>query len=305
MRSDSLKFRAGFWRLADPKISLASMASIFLGACAAASVGELNYFWLFLTVVGIFAIEVAKNASGEIFDYDSGNDQAVEEKDRSPFSGGKRVLVDGFLTRQQDMGIAAVSYLIGIIIGLLIVIFREPSVLLIGVIGIGLAYYYHAPPFKFSYRGLGELAVAMAYGPLICIGTYLVQRGDVPTGVIAVASILGLLIANFLLVNEFPDFAADKFAGKKTLVVRLGRTHAAWLFAGIFILALLILMILPFGGFPFTLWFGAIALPSAYNAASHLLRDHKYVPNIIPAQANTLLTFLLFSLGAGIGFLFS
>jgi len=31
-------FRAGFWRLADPKISLASMASIFLGA-SAASVG--------------------------------------------------------------------------------------------------------------------------------------------------------------------------------------------------------------------------------------------------------------------------
>ena len=35
----SRDFRAGFWRLADPKISLASMASIFLGTCLAASAG--------------------------------------------------------------------------------------------------------------------------------------------------------------------------------------------------------------------------------------------------------------------------
>jgi 1,4-dihydroxy-2-naphthoate octaprenyltransferase len=65
-------FAAGLWRLADPKISLASMVSIFLGACAAAAVGAINYLWLALTVVGIFTIEVAKNASGEIFDFDSG-----------------------------------------------------------------------------------------------------------------------------------------------------------------------------------------------------------------------------------------
>ena len=301
----SLNFRAGFWRLADPKISLASMASIFLGACAAASAGEINFFWLFLTVIGIFAIEVAKNASGEIFDFDSGNDQAVVDKDRSPFSGGKRVLVDGYLTRQQDIGIAAGSYLIGSLIGLAIVIFREPFILWLGIIGVSLAYFYHAPPFKLSYRGLGELAVAVTYGPLICIGTYLVQRGEVTTEVIAVASILGLLIANFLLVNEFPDYAADKFAGKKTLVVKLGRKRASRLFAGTFGLALLLLLLLPPSGFPFTLWLGAIAAPSAYSAASRLLRDHEIVPNIIPAQGSTLLTFLLFSLGAGIGFLFS
>lgn len=301
----NLNFRKGFWKLADPKISLASIATIFLGACAAASAGEIDYFWLFLTTIGIFAIEVAKNASGEIFDFDSGNDQAVEEKDRSPFSGGKRVLVDGYLTRRQDISIAAGSYLIGILIGLAMVVFREPSILWLGVIGVGFAYFYHAPPFKLSYRGLGELAVAVTYGPLICIGTYLVQRGEVTTQVILVSSILGLLIANFLLVNEFPDYAADKFAGKKTLVVRLGRKRASRLFNLTFILALFLLLILPFSGFPFTIWLGAIAIPSAYNAAKRLLRDHEYVPNVIPAQGNTLLTFLLFSLGAGIGFLFS
>ena len=55
---------AGFWRLADPKISLASMASIFLGVAVARHDGLLSPGWLLLTVFGIFCIEVAKNASG-------------------------------------------------------------------------------------------------------------------------------------------------------------------------------------------------------------------------------------------------
>jgi len=300
-----LNFSAGFWRLADPKISLASMASIFLGACAAAGAGKLNYFWLIMTIIGVFAIEVAKNASGEIFDFDSGDDLAIVEKDRSPFSGGKRVLVDGFLTRRQDIGIAAASYLIGILIGLMIVLFREPSILWVGALGVGLAYFYHAPPLKLSYRGLGEFAVALCYGPLICAGTYLVQRGEITMQVIVVSSILGLLIGNFLLINEFPDDQADQQADKKTLVVKLGRDSAARLFAWTLGLALLILLFLPFSGLSFTLWLGAIAILPAYNAASRLLRDHEHVPNIIPAQANTLLTFLLFALGGGIGMLFS
>jgi len=37
---------AGVWRLADPKISLASIASMFVGACAAAREGTLAWGWL-------------------------------------------------------------------------------------------------------------------------------------------------------------------------------------------------------------------------------------------------------------------
>lgn len=146
----------GFWRLADPKISLASMASIFLGACVAAAHGPLHYGWLAVTILGIFAIEVAKNASGEIFDFDSGADLAVAPSDRSPFSGGKRVLVDGLLTHRETAVISLIAYLIGVGAALLIVAEREPKVLWIGVAGVVCAYLYQAPPLKLSYRGWGR-----------------------------------------------------------------------------------------------------------------------------------------------------
>src|SRR5579864_5481867 len=129
-------FAAGLWRLADPKISLASMASIFLGSCAAAAAGPIDYLWLTITVVGIFAIEVAKNASGEVFDFDSGADLGIATEDRSPFSGGKRVLVDGLLSRKQTVAISAVAYAIGIAAGLVIVVLKRPTAFWIGVVGV-------------------------------------------------------------------------------------------------------------------------------------------------------------------------
>jgi 1,4-dihydroxy-2-naphthoate octaprenyltransferase len=246
-------FWQGFWRLADPKISLASFASMFLGGCAAAADGAIDFFWLAVTVLGIFAIEVAKNASGDIFDFDTGNDEAVRLEDRTPFSGGKRVLVDKILTRNQTASIAIVCYALGIWAGLSIVFWRESSVLWMGAFGIGLAYFFHAPPIKLSYRGLGELAVAIAYGPLICIGTYLVQRGEVTIEIMLASILLGMLIGCFLLFNEFPDYYADQIVDKRTLVVRLGRHLTSQLYKGVLAFTFLTLFVLPLFGFPYAI----------------------------------------------------
>lgn len=296
-------FWQGFWRLADPKISLASFASIFLGACAAAADGTIHFGWLAVTTLGIFAIEVAKNASGEIFDWNSGNDQAVQAEDRSPFSGGKRVLVDSLLTKNQTVGIALVCYALGSLAGLSIVFLREASILWLGVIGVALAFFYHAPPFKLAYRGLGELAVAITYGPLIASGTYLVQRGSISSEIIVVSTLLGILIGVFLLINEFPDYRADQVADKKTIVVRLGRKTASRVFAALVAIPFIALLVLPFLHFPFSLWLGFVAVAQANSTVKRLLRNPESTAQIIPAQAGALLTFLLFAFGCGAGFL--
>jgi 1,4-dihydroxy-2-naphthoate octaprenyltransferase len=135
--------RKGFWMLADPRISLASISSVFLGACLAAREQPIHFGWLLVTLIGVFAVEVAKNASGELVDFDSGTDLAVAPEDRSPFSGGKRVLVDGVLTRVQTRAIAGISYAAAITAGIGIVAFREPSVLFLGLFGVACAFFYH------------------------------------------------------------------------------------------------------------------------------------------------------------------
>ena len=294
-------FRQGFWRLADPKISLASAAAILLGASAAAAAGPLSVGWLALTAFGIFAVEVAKNASGEIFDWDSGTDLRVRPEDRSPFSGGKRVLVDGLLTREQVWGIAIGGYLLAIAAGLAIVRWREGRVLWLGVAGLALAFFYHAPPFRLSYRGLGELAVATCYGPLISGGTYLVQRGAMPTSVVLLSLPLGLLVGAFLWINEYPDFTADAASGKRTLVVRLGRRGGAIGFGAIGVAAALVLALLPAAGLPRSVCLGGIAAFRYVPAARMLNAAPDDTARIVPAQAMALQAFLLYAIGASAG----
>ncbi len=295
--------RAGFWRLADPKISLASFAGMFMAACFAAVDVGLHLGWLALTVLGVFCVEVAKNASGEVIDFDSGTDLDIRPEERSPFSGGKRVLVDGLLTRRQTWTIAAAGFAGAIVIGLLIAAFRDSRVLVFGLPGLALAWYYHGGSLRLAYRGWGELAVALAYGPLVVLGTYFVQAGYLNGTLVHLSLILGLLVAAFLWINEFPDYRADRDAGKRNLVVRLGRERAALAYVVLLAsaygwLALLVLWE-PHGRF---VWPGlAGALPAAFSAW-HLQSAATGSGSTVPAQAAALLSFLLMAAGAGLGY---
>jgi len=114
---------------------------------------------------------------------------------------------------------------------------------------------------------------------------------------------LGLLIAAFLVINEFPDVRADASANKRTLVVRLGPRRAARLFTALVVLTFTMLALAPLAGTPATVWFGFVGLPHALGAARRLSRHLDSTPGIIPAQGWMLASFVLMSLGTSIGLL--
>lgn len=293
----------GFWRLADPKVSLASFAGMFMAACFAAADTHLQIAWLAVTALGIFCVEIAKNASGEVVDFDSGTDLNIVNADRSPFSGGKRVLVDELLTRRQTWQLAIIFFSAAIAIGLTIAHLREPKVLAIGAIGMGLAWFYHGGTLKLSYRGLGEIAVFLAYGPLTVCGTYLVQAGHVTGPLIHLSMILGLLVAAFLWINQFPDYLADLAANKKNLVVRMGRNSAAQCYVVIVATAYLWLLFVAYTypAAPGILW-GLSGLPLGVFSAWRLIDAPDDTGRIISAQAACLASFLLMAIGSGLGY---
>lgn len=296
-------WRIGVYRLADPKVTLASVASMIVGATAAAARGPIDRGWLAMTIAGVFFVEAAKNASGEVFDWDSGTDIAVTDDERTPFSGGKRVIVDGLMTRRQAVATAGVFYFCAGLVGCTIALLREPWVMALGGVGVGLAYFYHAPPIRMCYRGFGELAVAVAYGPVIACGTYLVQRRGLGTEVLWASLPLGLAIMAFLWINEFPDARADAAACKRTWVVRLGPGRAATGFAAIVAIAWAGVAVLPLLGLPRAVWAAFAGAPFGVAAALRLRRHRRQPRRLVAAQVWTLLSFLLMAIGTGIGFL--
>ena len=176
----------------------------------------------------------------------------------------------------------------------------------VGILGATLAYFYHAPPLKLAYRGLGEGAVAVSYGPLIAVGTYLVLRGSVSVEVLVASLPLGLAIMAFLWINEFPDRRSDALAGKRTLVVRLGSRRAAVGFAVLITVSHLLVVALPLVGLPWSCLLGLAGLPLAVAAARRVWRygseaEKPAAGFLVPAQGWTLLSFLLMSVGTGAG----
>jgi len=296
------KFNEGFWRLADPKISITSAASMAIGAALAARDGSFSWPWLLIMGLAMFCMEVAKNAWGDVYDYDSGTDLAVRPEDRTDFSGGKRVLVDNILTRGQTWGIAFGFGFGGLALGAAMVFLQEPSLFWLGAVALVLGWSYHGPPLRLAYRGLGELDVVLCYGPLIALATYVLLTHRYDTDVIWASVPLGLFIAAFLWVNEFPDYDADRGAGKNNLVAQLGKQRASRLLPLIYLLALLVLVGAVQQGVlhPFALLGCTGAIP-AVIAARWTWQDPLTFYRHRPVQPLALLAFVLLSAGITTG----
>jgi 1,4-dihydroxy-2-naphthoate octaprenyltransferase len=97
------------------------------------------------------------------------------------------------------------------------------------------------------------------------------------------------LVANLLYINQFPDAGADGLAGKRTVVVRLGRTRAA---AGYLILALTSHLILvagvALGTLPAASLAGLLALAPALKAFALLRRHAENPAQLRPAIGTTI-----------------
>ena len=173
------------------------------------------------------------------------------------FSGGSRVLVKGVLPVWVSLflgyGCLAGATLIGFYIYLQYQ--TDPRTLLLGGIGIFSGFFYSNKPFRWSYRGVGEIVIGFCYGWLPIATGFFLFTGFFSQQVILLSIPVGLSIFNVILINEFPDEEADRAIGKRNLVIRFGREKMGDLYLGLSTLTGLffVKVILIFGQTPFWL----------------------------------------------------
>lgn len=286
------KLWQGFWQVADPKIWIASLVPMAVGAALAYGMtGHFSWYWFLVSTLGVFCIEIGKNAANDLVDYRTGVDLMVAPDKRTPFSGGKRAIVDGNLTLKQAAVIAIATLAAGSAVGVYIALLREPMIIWIGVSGLFFAAAYSLPPFKLAYRGLGEFVVGITFGPLIVSGAFVVQTNFLSLEVFLASLPIGLLITNVLFINQYPDYEADTMGHKRNWVVRLGKTRGLAVYKALFAGAYLSLVILFFfTGNPF--WLLSFAtLPLVMRAVNTAAIYSEDIPRFIQANINTIKTY--------------
>lgn len=200
-------------RATRPHSFAASLVPVAVGsACAAAH--TFNPLVFVLAVAASVLLQGGTNLVNDYFDWRSGADT------EGP-SG--RLLREKVLEPDQVRLAGLVLLAAGSVAGLAIVAIAGWPILALGVIGVVLAYFYTAPPFKLAYRGLGEVVVFALMGPGMVLGGYLVQRptSDLVTPLVASLPV-GCLVAGILQVNNIRDIDLDRASGKSTLASRIG-----------------------------------------------------------------------------------
>jgi 1,4-dihydroxy-2-naphthoate polyprenyltransferase len=209
----------------------ATLVSVFLGLAIAAHDAPFRWGLAILTAIAACAVHLGLNVANDVFDTLSGADAANPTP--TAFSGGSRVIVDGLVSVPQMVALGAVCYAVGLGIGLYLAIERGFWPLFsIGAAGAFISIAYTAPPFRLVHRGLGEIAVALGFGPVMTLGAYSVEAQRLSWEAAYASAPVGILIALVLYVNEVPDRRGDALVGKRTLPVRLSREAIVGGYAG-------------------------------------------------------------------------
>jgi 1,4-dihydroxy-2-naphthoate octaprenyltransferase len=117
-----------------------------------------------------------------------------------------------------------------------------PAALAIMVLAFFGTYFYSSPPISLVGTGFGEAAASVLVAGLVPALAHVLQAGQPSLLIVLATAPLVMYHFAMLMAFEYPDFLADEAAGKRTLLVRLGRqrgtaVHNAALFGGIVLAA--------------------------------------------------------------------
>jgi len=202
--------------------------SVLLGAAIGVSTaGGVSWFGLALSFFIGFLAHTAASFSNEVADESTDRINL----NRTIFNGGTGLLAKGLISKNElNMGWIISAGLALFIPIILVFLYQYHGLLIVGmavVLLLGIGYSF--PPFRFSRRGLGEIAALIAYGaPMMLLGFILQADKGVVDRVITgyrfylISLPLALSVFVTLCLTQVPDTEADKKAGKKSISVIMG-----------------------------------------------------------------------------------
>jgi 1,4-dihydroxy-2-naphthoate polyprenyltransferase len=199
-----------------------TVISGLLGGLLAAVAGKFDLGLLLWTTLGLTLAHAGSNLVNDFWDARHGMDTA--DSPRVNYSSQPFVNHE-FSDRQLLIG-TGIILAAAALIGVYLLTVSGPIVALFAVAGAAVLLFYSGDPFPLKYRGLGEIAVLIVWGPLMVGGTYYVITRELPLWVLAASLPYALGVTTVLLGKHLDKYDFDKRMHINTLVVLLGEKNA-------------------------------------------------------------------------------
>ncbi|HYB98440.1 MAG TPA: prenyltransferase [Candidatus Limnocylindrales bacterium] len=199
-----------------------TITSGLIGGLLAAHSPDANWWFFFLSVVGLVIAHAANNMINDYFDLSGGVD--TEGYTRTLYA--PHPILSGLVSKNGLIAAIALFNLIDLLILAYLTAARGPLVVFFALAGLFISVFYVAPPVRLKHHGLGEPGVAIVWGPLMIGGTYFVTTGEIPMWVLVASVPYALLVTTVLFGKHVDKLDSDGAKGIRTLPVLMGRESA-------------------------------------------------------------------------------
>ncbi|MBM7610506.1 1,4-dihydroxy-2-naphthoate octaprenyltransferase [Lysinibacillus composti] len=287
------------WKMTRPHTLTATFAPVILGTVMALFVADINWLLFIAMMVACLALQIATNLFNEYYDFKRGLDTA----ESVGIGGG---IVRHGLKPKNVLTVAVLLYVVAAFIGVYICISSSWWLVVIGLFGMAVGYFYTGGPLPIAYTPFGELFSGLLMGTGFVLISFFIQTNTVTSWSVMISIPIGILVGAINMSNNIRDIDEDIKGGRKTLAILLGREKAVMVLANAFVISYLWIVILVMIGdiSPWTLLV-LLSLKKPISAIQGFNKGVKEPQYMRVAMKSTAITNTLFSLLLSVGLLIS
>jgi len=229
---------AAWWLAMRPKTLTVSLVPVIVGSAVAWSETRVLH-WLpaLIALLAAVLIQIGTNLHNDVSDFERGADTPER-------LGPPRATAMGWLPADAVRRGAWAAFGLAFNLGMYLAWYGGWPIIAIGLSSLWAGWAYTGGPRPIAYSPLGEVFVCLFFGLAAVGGSYYLQTLSISAAALLAASMVGLLAAGVITVNNYRDLESDARAGKNTLAVVLGRRGVQRVYAAEMLLPFALLPLL-------------------------------------------------------------
>jgi len=217
--------------IAASRLCVAPMTlyAVSIGGLLAALEGGFSWPLFLAILLGFTLAHLADNLVNDLSDYRKGID--APSYFRALY--GPHPFIDGIVSPRAALAFAAAAVAYGLALAAYLSLTVHPAILPLALLGAAAIALYAGWPVDAKRLGLGELLVAIVWGPVMAGGTLLALAGTHPATAALTYLPFAATVSLVLIGKHMDKLESDAGKGVATLPVRLGEERSRRLAAAI------------------------------------------------------------------------